>query len=132
MYLWIDFWNKRCWIAIFLEWVIIPKDIVPTEKIFKVLWKYIDYYKIKIIIVWLPFDLYGKDLKQLEKTKKFIEKLKNIFPDLKVEEIDERFTTFEAENILEIIWEKEKFWKKDSISASLILESYLKREKIYF
>jgi hypothetical protein len=26
--------------------------------------------------------------------------LKNIFPELKIEEIDERFTSFEADNIL--------------------------------
>jgi len=44
--------------------------------------------------------LYNTDLKQLNKTKKFIEKLKIIFPDIKIDTIDERFTTFEAENIL--------------------------------
>lgn len=131
MYLWLDLWDKRCGIAIFLENIIIPKEIVPREKIVKILQKYISDYKIEVLVVGLPFDLYGKKLKQLEKTKKFIEKLKNIFPDLKIEEIDERFSTFEAENILDFLWEKEKFWKKDAISASIILETYLKKEKIY-
>lgn len=130
MYLGLDLWDKRCGIAIFIEWIIIPKDIVPREKIIKILKKYIEEYKIETIVVWLPFDLYWKNLKQLEKTKKFIEKLKNIFPKIKIDEIDERYSTFEAENILNMIWEKEKYWKKDAISASIILESYLSREKI--
>ena len=34
------------------------------------------------------------------KTKKFIEKLKIIFPNQKIDSIDERFTSFESDNIL--------------------------------
>ena len=93
--------------------------------------KYIRDYNIKIIVVWLPFDLYWKDKRQLLKTKKFIEKLKNIFPELKIEEIDERFTSFEADNILKQLGKTENIWKKDAISASFILETYLKEKKLY-
>lgn len=125
MYLGLDLWDKRVWIAIYLEWVIIPKDIVPRTKLIKILQKYIDEYNIKVIVVWLPFDLYWKNIKQLEKTKNFIEKLKVIFPLIKVDSIDERFTSFEADNILKIIWQNSNEWKKDAIAASLILESYL-------
>ena len=126
--IWIDLWNKRVWIAVCIEWIPIPKDIVPRIKI-------IDYLKgifkcnndINTIVVWLPYDLYNNDTKQLEKTQKFIKKLENIFPLKKVFWIDERYTSFEAENILNSIWEKSK--EKDAIAASLILESYLKRIK---
>ena len=62
-----------------------------------------------------------------EKTQKFIEKLKNIFSKLKIESIDERYTSFEADNILDAMWIKEKNWKKDDLSAVLILESYLNK-----
>jgi len=44
--------------------------------------------------------LYNKDNRQLDRTKKFVEKLKNIFKDIKLETVDERFTSFEADNIL--------------------------------
>lgn len=131
MYLGLDLWDKRCWIAIFLEWIILPKEIVARVKIIDCLKKYIKDYNIKIIVVWLPFDLYWKDKRQLLKTKKFIEKLKNIFPELKIEEIDERFTSFEADNILQQLGQTENIWKKDAISASLILETYLKEKKLY-
>lgn len=125
MYLWLDLWDKRVWIAVYIEGIIVPKDIVPRTKIIKILQKYIEEYNIELVVVWLPFDLYWKDRRQLEKTEKFIEKLKNIFPYIKVEAIDERFTSFEAENILKEAWEQSTDFKKDAIAASLILESYL-------
>jgi RNase H-fold protein (predicted Holliday junction resolvase) len=57
-----------------------------------------------------------------------MEKLKMIFPNVKIVWEDERFTTFESYEILGQYEKKEKFKeKKDSLSAFLILESYLKR-----
>jgi len=126
MYLAIDLWDKRCWIAITIEGIVIPKEIVARTALVNSLKKYIVDYKIKVIVVWLPYDLYNQDLKQLDKTKKFIEKLKLIFPEIKIDSIDERFTSFEADNILKTMWVKDREGQKDAISASLILESYLK------
>jgi putative Holliday junction resolvase len=128
MYLWIDLWDKRCWIALEIEWVVMPKDIVLRPKLVSYLKKIIQEYNIKIIVVWLPYDLYGKELKQLNKTKEFIKKLKNIFPNIKIEGVDERFTSFQAEQTLDEMWVKDKEWKKDDISAALILESYIKQK----
>jgi RNase H-fold protein (predicted Holliday junction resolvase) len=42
-------------------------------------------YSVETIVVGLPYDLYGKNLRQLDKTKAFIEKLKTIFPDKRIE-----------------------------------------------
>lgn len=131
MYLWLDYWDKRCGVAVFVEWIIIPKEIIPRVKIVEKLKKFISEYKISVIVVWLPYDLYGKDKKQLEKTEKFIEKLKDIFSEIEIVWFDERFSSFEAENILNMMWEKENIWKKDAISASIILEDYLKSKKIF-
>lgn len=131
MYLWIDLWDKRCWIAVYVEKIVIPKEIIPRNKLIDTIKKYIKNYSIKIIVVGLPFDLYGKDKKRLQKTEKFIENLKNIFPEQKIEWFDERFSTFEAENILIMMWKNPEIWTKDAISASIILEDYLKKERIY-
>lgn len=125
MYLWIDLWNKRCWIAVYVEWVIIPKSIILRTKLITEIKKNIIDYNIKTIVVWLPYDLYWKELKQLEKSKKFIEKLKIYFPSINIEWFDERYTSFEAERTLSEIWIRDKQWKKDAISASIILEEYL-------
>ncbi len=129
MYLAIDLWDKRCWIAIEIEWVVIPKWIIARPKIITELKSLIKKYSISVIVVWLPYDLYGKNLKQLDKTKKFIEKLKVIFSDIQIKTTDERFTSFEADHVLDSMWIKNKTWKKDDISAVLILESFLNKNK---
>ncbi len=125
----IDYWDKRCWLAIEVENIAIPKKIVDRQKINTYISKYIKQYDINMIVVWLPYDLYWKDLKQLEKTKRFIRELKNKYKSVKIDSIDERYTTFEAERVLESIWIDEKKWKKDAISAALILESYINNIK---
>lgn len=129
-YLWIDLWTKNCWLAYTLEWIIFTLPQVERHILVNELKKIIKEKKIEVIVVWLPFDLYWKDKKQLDRTTKFIDKLKNIFPALKIEWIDERYTTFESLNILSSFEKKENIAsKKDSMSAFLILESYLDRMK---
>ncbi len=123
MYLWVDLGNKKCGLAITIENIVIPKDIVPRTKIMSEIHSYIKKYNIQTIVVWLPYDLYGKQLRQLEKTEKFIEKLKTIFPDKKIVWVDERFTSKEADMLC-----GGPQWNKDDISAGLILESYLAME----
>ena len=130
MYLWIDLWDKRCWISIYLQWIVLPKWIVSRHLLIGEMKKLIKEYNVETIVVGLPYDLYGKNLRQLDKTNAFIEKLKSIFKDKKIEWIDERFTSFEADLVLDSMKIKDKAWKRDDISAVLILESYLKQKKI--
>ncbi len=124
-YIWIDLWNKKVGIALETQGISIPKDIVPRTKIIQYLKKIIKDQDITHIIVGLPYDLYGIEKTQLIKTKDFIEKLSQIFPDLEIIGYDERFTTQEARRDA---WKIENV---DDISASLILESYLFENKIY-
>jgi len=120
----IDLGDKRCGIAIEIEKIAIAKQIVLRSDIIKTIDLYLlDYPIIDTIVMWLPYDLYGKDLKQLNKTKYFIRELEEKYKNLKIIWVDERFTTFEAENISKQMW-KNKI-KRDDISASLILETYL-------
>ncbi len=127
MYLAIDLWDKRVWIAISINWIVFPKEIVNRVKIIKKLKTYINNYDIKVIIIWLPYDLYWIKTKQLEKTEKFIKKLKLIFPNQEIVWIDERFTSFEAKEINKKNIKANFKDKIDDISAALILESYLKK-----
>lgn len=122
----IDLWERKVWIAVEINNIVFPKKIVSRIEIVRELKKlFEDNNSIDTIVVWLPFDLYNKDTKQLDKTNKFIEKLKNIFVDKKIVWVDERFTTFEAINIKNKTLKNKK--EVDDISACLILESYLKR-----
>ena len=128
MYLGIDLWDKRCGLAVYVQWIVVPKGIIARTKIISEIKKLVWEYNVEEIVVWLPYDLYGKNLRQLDKTKVFIEKLKEIFPDIKIVWEDERFTSIEADHILNQSWIKNTAWKKDDISAALILESYLNKK----
>ncbi len=120
----IDLGEKKVGIAIEINNIAFPKNVVSRIELVRELKKIFSENKsYDTIIVWLPYDLYWVDNNQLNKTTKFIEKLKLIFPLKKVIWIDERFTTFEAQNINKSFKTNKK--EVDDISASLILESYL-------
>lgn len=125
----IDLWDKRCWMAIEVEWFSLAKEIVSRTSIISVIKNYDKEYCCHTIVVGLPYDLYGKNMRQLNKTQKFIKKLEIIFPQKKIIGFDERFTSFEADNILQEFWIKNTKWLKDAISAQIILENYLGREE---
>lgn len=117
-YLSIDLWNRRCWIAISSQNIAFAHTSIVRTEIISWLKKYLrsnDF--ITTIIVGLPYDLYGKNTTQLERTQKFIEKLKNIFPGIEVIWHDERFSSFEASQGFDD--------HRDDIAAQCILQSYL-------
>jgi len=114
----IDLWDKRVWIATH-EWSIaFPKEIVQRVELVKYLKQYFELHNdIGTILVGLPYDLYGTDTKQLDKTRSFMKKLSDIFPDKKIIGHDERFSSFEAQG-----WFDDH---RDDIAAQCILQSYL-------
>lgn len=92
--------------------------------------KIIEKEWISDIVVWMPYDLYGNDKTRVEKVEKFIVSLKDIFKEIKIYTVDERFSSFEASLAMDDMWFKwNKEWKKDAISAQIILESFLKNKK---
>lgn len=118
----IDLWNKKVGVAILVEWVVVPKAIIPRVKIISYLQALLWEYEVQNIIVGLPYDLYGKHTKQLERTQKFIEKLIDIFPEYTIIGHDERYTTLEAKR------DTSSDIEVDDISAKLILDSYLQTQ----
>lgn len=129
-YLGIDLWDKRCGLAYTNEGFIFTLPYIKRVEIISKLKKIIWEKNISKIIVGMPYDLYGIEIKQQYKTQIFVEKLQKEFPHIEIIIIDERFTTFESLQILSEIWEKNIAEKKDSLSAYLILETYLEKIKI--
>lgn len=128
-YLSIDLWNKRCGLAYSNMGIVFTLPQVDRVKIIPEIKKVILQKDISKIIIWLPYDLYWKDFTQFDRTKKFISKLKEIFPDNEIIEVDERFTTFEALDTLSLLWEKNISDKKDSLAAYFILERYIQKKQ---
>ncbi len=78
------------------------------------------------IIIGLPLLLDGAEGTQAKKVKVFAEKLRAM--GLKIEFIDERFSTDEADDLLK---EKGQGWKerkskRDAVAAAIILNNYIK------
>lgn len=115
----LDLGDKRVWIAHENLGLAFPREIIPRVEILQYLKKLEQEYSYETILVGLPYDLYGKNTKQLEKTEKFIKKLQLFFPEKNIIWWDERFSTFEARI------DNAKWKYIDDISASLILQSYL-------
>ncbi len=103
-----------------------------NDKVFENLSKLIKEYDIGTIVVGLPLTLKGEEGEQARKTKAFVEVLKKHIPEeIKIEFIDERFTTALAEKHLKETSKKSKRKKKlDSLSAMYILKTYLDRKNI--
>ena len=80
------------------------------------------------IVCGLPLNFDGSESVQTEKTKRFVEKLREK-TDIEIVFEDERFTTMEAERVLISGGVRRENRKKaiDSIAASYILEGYLNR-----
>ncbi len=103
-----------------------------NDKVFESLSRLIKEYNIGTIVVGLPLTLKGEEGEQAKKTKDFVEILKKYIPkEIKIEFIDERFTTALAEKHLKETSKKSKRKKKlDSLSAIYILKTYLDRKNI--
>lgn len=93
--------------------------------------KILKQYNIETIVVGMPINMNGTEGPRVEKTKKFIHKLKCKYNKIKIETIDERLTTVQAYrtmNDLEIN-KKKKRQIVDTISAVYILEVYINKIK---
>jgi len=84
-------------------------------------------YEISTIVVGLPFNMNGTKSKRVEKTEKFIHKLKCKYNKILIDTMDERLTTVQAHRTMNELNIKAKNKKNivDTISAVYILEAYM-------
>lgn len=89
----------------------------------------LEKYKISTFVIGMPINMNGTKGERVEKTKKFIHKLKCKFNNINIETVDERLTTVAAHKTMNFldIKPKEKRGIVDTISAVYILETYINR-----
>ena len=93
--------------------------------------KILNAYSVETIVVGMPINMNGTKGPRIEKTEKFIHKLKCKYNKIEIETVDERLTTVQAHrtmNDLEINKKKKKAIV-DTISAVYILEVYINKIK---
>ncbi|MBS9776371.1 MAG: Holliday junction resolvase RuvX, partial [Fusobacterium sp.] len=84
------------------------------------------------LVVGIPKSLDGTEKRQAEKVRIYIEKLKKEIDNLEIFEVDERFTTVTADNILNDLNKKGAIEKRklvDKVAASIILQTFLDMNK---
>ena len=90
----------------------------------------IDKEKVNEIVCGLPLNMQGEEQEIARLTREFMAKIAKIKP-IKISFVDERLSSLMAEELLK---QTEKDWKKrkeklDSVSASIILQEYLDKER---
>lgn len=90
----------------------------------------IDKEKVDEIVCGLPLNMQGEEQEIARLTREFMAKIAEIKP-IKISFVDERLSSLMAEELLK---QTEKDWKKrkeklDSVSASIILQEYLDKER---
>ena len=131
----LDFGLKRIGVAITDDFNIIASalDTVSSNNIIPFLNKIVEKNDIKTIVVGQPLQKdYSPSLIEKE-ILKFIDVLKNKFPNISLERYDERYTSVIAKKvIIQSGISKSKRRDKslvDKISATIILQSYLENLK---
>ncbi len=89
-------------------------------------------YNTSSIVVGIPKSLDGSEKRQAEKVREFIGKLKKEIQNLEIIEVDERFSTVMADNILNDLNKKGAIEKRkvvDKMAAAIILQTFLDTQK---
>ena len=130
----IDYGIKRVGLAVTDELKIIasPFKTVNTSEIISFINNYTKETKVELIVVGLPFNLQGEETDATKKTLSFISVLMKKYPHIKVDTYDERYTSKIAKETILMMGKSKKFRQDksniDKVSASIILQSYLKRK----
>lgn len=106
---------------------------VETKNIFSFLEKYFSENKVETLVIGLPTDLKG-NLSEIETDiLKFIEKVKELFPEVEIHRFDERFTSKMASFFISQSGKNKKQRQEkaliDKVSATIILQNFLEQKQ---
>lgn len=127
----LDYGTKRTGIAVTDELQLIASGLVtvPTKELFSFLENYLEKEKVELVLVGEPKQMDYTASQSETAIQEFLKKFVLKFPDMKLERVDERFTSKMAfQTMIDSGLKKKKRKDKalvDEISATIILQSYL-------
>ena len=130
-----DYGEKRTGIAVTDDMQIIASGLttVDTDSIFGFLENYLKNEKVELFLIGEPKQMNNTASESEKLILPFIQKLKNKFPQVPIERVDERFTSKMAvQTMIDSGLKKKQRQNKaliDEISATIILQSYLYNKK---
>ncbi len=131
----IDYGQKRVGIAATdpLQLIANGVETVATKDIWNYLAKYLQREQVDAIVVGEPRDMMNRPSDASRFVEPFVRKLRKTYPEMKIERFDERFTSKMAfQTMIDGGLGRKKRRNKalvDTISATLILQSYLESVK---
>ena len=132
----LDYGTKRVGIAVTDELQLIASGLctVRTHDCMDFLIEYLSKESVSTIVMGIPKNLRNQNTDATPYVKCFAKQIRKQFPEMKVELIDERFTSKIAfQSMIDGGLKKKARQDKalvDEVSATLILQSYMEQQKI--
>ena len=132
----LDYGTKRVGIAVTDELQLIASGLctVRTHDCLDFLIEYLSKESVSTIVMGMPKNLRNQNTDATPYVKGFAKQIRKQFPEMKVELIDERFTSKIAyQSMIDGGLKKKARQDKtlvDEVSATLILQSYMEQQKI--
>ncbi len=132
----IDYGVRRTGLAVTDPLQIIPGGLctVRTSELFDYLKSYVTENEVETFVVGLPKQTNGKDSENLSHVNRMVKQLAKLFPEIKIEMWDERYTSVMAHRtMLESgIGKKARRNKAlvDEISAVIILQGWMEMKRM--
>ncbi|MDA9563286.1 Holliday junction resolvase RuvX [Flavobacteriales bacterium] len=131
----IDYGTKRVGVAVTdtLQMIASPLETIHTQGILQYVVQYCENEEVDVVVVGEPKTLSNEKAAVEQHIKGFIRNLQKQLPKLTIKREDERFTSKMAfQSMIDSGMSKKKRSQKeivDQVSATLILQSYLERQK---
>ena len=131
-----DYGTKRIGIAVTdpLQIIATGLDTIHPNDIIDYLKKYLISEQVELFVVGEPKQMDGSPSQSAPQIKGFITILKKHFPEIPVEQIDERFTSKMASAVVAQSGfkksDRQNKERLDTISATIILQTYLEKKSL--
>jgi len=128
----IDYGKKRTGIAVTDPLKIIASALttIETKDLVAFLKKYFQQEEVELVLIGEPKNWDESDTHATPLVRQFIQKFKKDFPSMKIETVDERYTSkLASQAMVEMGMKKKDRQKKgniDQIAATIMLQQYLK------
>lgn len=133
-----DYGTKRIGIAVTdpLQIIATGLDTIHPKDIIDYLKKYLSTEQVELFVVGEPKQMNGSPSQSAPHIKGFITTLNKNFPEIPVEQIDERFTSKMASAVVAQSGfkktDRQNKERLDTISATIILQTYLQKKSMGF
>ncbi len=130
----IDFGQKRVGLAVTdpMQMIATRLTTIPTNEIWIFLKDYFSKENVEKIIIGYPVQMNNQPSQAVQYINPFLKKFQKEYPEMPIEQVDERFTSKMAfQTMIDAGLKKKDRQNKetiDGVSATIILQSYLERK----